>query len=58
MRANPDEYACIGCNLKLSDHETLFETRDMRQLRGAAVNEEYIPLADYRRERISNNEEI
>lgn len=51
VRTNPEEYACIGCNLKLSDHETLFETKEMRAHRGAPVDDSYIPLNDYRTER-------
>lgn len=30
VQAHPDEYACIGCDLKITDHETLFETRSQR----------------------------
>lgn len=46
MREKPEEYACIGCDLKVSDHETLFETRKQRAERGALVDERYVPLQD------------
>lgn len=47
---NPHDYACIGCNLKVSDHETLIETRDQRISRHpeAKVDDAYIPLHEYR----------
>jgi hypothetical protein len=48
VRLQPAEYACIGCNLKITDHETIFETKEDRISRGAAVDESYIPLHDYR----------
>jgi hypothetical protein len=44
VRSNPHEYACIGCEQKLSNHETIFETRKMRVARGATVDEEYYPF--------------
>jgi hypothetical protein len=46
VRDTPEEYCCIGCEQKVSDHETLFESRATRMSRGAAVDEAYIPLAD------------
>lgn len=46
IRMNPHDYSCIGCELKVSDHETLFETRSARIARGAAVDEDYLPLSD------------
>lgn len=33
VQSNPDEYACIGCDLKITDHETIFETRERRRQR-------------------------
>lgn len=48
VQAHPEDYACIGCNLKLDDHETVWETRDDRLLRHAAVDTSYVPLEDYR----------
>lgn len=48
VRQIPDDYACVGCNLKLTDHETLIETREDRIARGAAVDENYIPLHEFR----------
>lgn len=48
VQAHPEDYACIGCNLKLDDHETVWETRDDRLLRHAAVDTSYLPLEDYR----------
>jgi hypothetical protein len=49
----PHEYACTGCNLKITDHETLFETRAQRKVRHAdcKVDESYLPLNDYRHAR-------
>ena len=47
MRRSPADYVCIGCDRKVSDHETQFETRAMRIRRGAAVDEDYRPLADF-----------
>lgn len=46
MQQNPEEYSCIGCDLKVSDHETCFETRKQRAQRGALIDESYIPLQD------------
>jgi hypothetical protein len=46
VRQRPHEYCCIGCEQKVSDHETVFETREMRLARGAAVDNAYLPLAD------------
>ena len=46
LRDKPHEYACIGCEQKVSDHETIFESRESRRRRGAAVDESYIPLHD------------
>lgn len=34
----------MGCEQKVSDHETLFENRATRASRGAVVDEDYIPL--------------
>ncbi len=34
VQSNPEEYACIGCDLKITDHETMFETRQQRLSRG------------------------
>jgi hypothetical protein len=34
---HPEEYACIGCDLKITDHETLFETRRQRVQRGTLL---------------------
>lgn len=48
VRQNPHEYCCIGCEQKISDHETIFETRGMRVDRGAAVDEAYVPLSEHR----------
>lgn len=46
IREKPHEYVCIGCEQKVSDHETVFESRKMRVERGAAVDSSYIPLID------------
>lgn len=45
IREQPDNYACIGCELRVSEHETVFESRKGRINRGAKVDEHYIPLA-------------
>ena len=47
VRETPSEYCCIGCEQKVSDHETLFENRSTRISRGAAVDEAYMPLSDH-----------
>jgi hypothetical protein len=44
-------YVCIHIyvhNIHISDHETVFESRDTRKQRGAAVDGPYIPLSDNR----------
>lgn len=53
MKHNPADYVCIGCDLKVSDHETLFETRAMRVRRSAPVDEFYRPLMGF-----SDREEV
>lgn len=45
VRTNPHEYACIGCEASVADHETVFESRAGRLLRGAAVDADYVPLS-------------
>jgi len=42
----PSEYACIGCDVSVAEHETIFETRESRLTRGAKVDDNYIPLND------------
>lgn len=42
----PHEYACIGCDTKVSEHETVFERECDRLHRGAPVGEMYRPLAE------------
>ena len=46
LRTKPHEYACIGCEQKVTDHETIFETRESRLRRGANIDHAYIPLSD------------
>ncbi len=46
MRLCPQEYACIGCEVTVAEHETVFESRQGRLLRGAAVDEAYLPLSN------------
>ena len=46
LREKPHEYACIGCEQKVSDHETIFESRESRTRRGAYVDRAYVPLSD------------
>jgi hypothetical protein len=48
IREKPAEYCCLGCDQKVSDHETVFESRDTRKQRGAAVDGAYVPLSDNR----------
>jgi hypothetical protein len=57
VRDTPEEYCCIGCEQKVSDHETLFE-RATRMSRGAAVDEAYIPLADLSQQSIRSQQLI
>ena len=45
MRLSPQDYVCIGCEVTVAEHETLFESRAGRLLRGAAVDAAYIPLS-------------
>ena len=45
VREKPHEYACIGCNLKVSDHETVFERQCDREARGVAVGAAFKPLS-------------
>ena len=45
MRLSPQDYVCIGCEVTVAEHETVFESRAGRLLRGAAVDAAYIPLA-------------
>jgi len=42
----PTDYACIGCDVSVADHETIFETRESRIARRATVDDAYIPLSD------------
>jgi hypothetical protein len=42
----PSEYACIGCDISVAEHETIFETRASRLMRGAKIDDDYIPLSD------------
>lgn len=46
VRAVPEDYCCLGCEQKVSDHETVFEYRTDRVARGGAVEEAYVPLSD------------
>ena len=46
IQEKPHEYVCIGCDQKVSNHETIFESRKTREDRGAAVDSSYIPLID------------
>eukprot|EP01040_Poterioochromonas_malhamensis_P006572 gene6573-7076_t len=46
VRQHPEEYACVGCNLKVTDHETLIEVEADRIARNAAVGPAYIPLQE------------
>jgi hypothetical protein len=58
VRDTPEEYCCIGCEQKVSDHETIFESRATRMSRGAAVDETYLPLADATQQSASSQQII
>jgi len=45
VRLSPQDYVCIGCEVTVAEHETVFESRAGRLLRGAAVDAAYIPLS-------------
>lgn len=47
MRQVPHDYCCIGCEQRVSEHETVFETAAMRRERGASVGMDYIPLQQH-----------
>lgn len=42
----PEEYCCLGCEQRVSEHETIFEYKADRASRGAAIDEAYVPLHD------------
>ena len=44
IRAAPHDYACVGCDNRISDHETWFETKSDRHARGGCVDEAYVPV--------------
>lgn len=46
MVQHPDEYCCLACNVKLSEHETLIELEYARSSRGAQIGINYCPFAD------------
>ena len=46
VKQHPTEYCCIGCEQKVSDHETMFEYEVDRKQRGAPVGQLYFPLND------------
>jgi len=46
VRKSPNEYSCVGCEVLVSDHETIFESRRSRADRGAVVDADYFPLHD------------
>jgi hypothetical protein len=39
------DFACISCDAKFEDHETLYETERERKIAGKPIREEFIPLA-------------
>ena len=45
VREKPHDYACIGCEQTVSDHETIFEIRSTRVHRGAGVDDSYFPVS-------------
>eukprot|EP01034_Spumella_vulgaris_P013431 gene13431-17145_t len=45
VRLSPQDYVCIGCEVTVAEHETVFESRAGRLLRGAAVDAAYVPLS-------------
>ncbi|KAJ1433676.1 hypothetical protein B484DRAFT_298291, partial [Ochromonadaceae sp. CCMP2298] len=44
VREKPQEYCCIGCEISLADHETVFESTQRRGSRGGGVGDAYLPL--------------
>jgi hypothetical protein len=44
VRDKPQEYACIGCEISLAEHETIFESTQRRGSRGGMVGADYLPL--------------
>jgi hypothetical protein len=42
----PHDYVCIGCEQRVSEHETVIETAAQRAARGASIGQQYAPLAD------------
>jgi predicted nucleic acid-binding Zn-ribbon protein len=45
VRKNPQDYACLNCDQKVSDHEAVFETERARSDAGRPVREAFAPLA-------------
>lgn len=45
VRKSPHEYACLNCNAKIPDHETVFETERARRNAGRPVGDDFAPLA-------------
>ena len=45
VRKSPQDYCCLNCDQKVSDHETVFETEAARKADGRAVREAFMPLA-------------
>lgn len=45
VRKSPHEYACLNCNAKIPDHETVFETERARRDAGRPVGDAFAPLA-------------
>lgn len=61
VRQHPNEYACIGCNLPVTEHEVIYESEYARISRGAAVGDAYRPLydmPDIRQQLLDRNESL
>ena len=46
VRRAPEEYSCIGCDKRVSEHETVFEPEAARRAAGRAVGPAFVPLAE------------
>jgi hypothetical protein len=46
VRTRPHEYACIGCDVKVSEHEVVVEDKVQRQQAGLPVGRAFMPLAE------------
>ena len=45
--SDPSNYACMGCDRKVTDHETLFETESERIAAGKSTGGAFYPLSEF-----------